>query len=90
MLATGSPMSTSQSNSTKVGGEVGEIRSEIDVNSLNKWLDGIEGNRVEGGGIKMPKAPVAVKQFQVVFNTFGKNNCADVYGEVVRTGAIAI
>jgi hypothetical protein len=56
-------MSDSRSNDSsqpkKVGGEYGEIRSELDVGRLNRWLK-------ENGDVKgTVKAPVVVKQFAV-------------------------
>lgn len=49
----------SEENSNKIGGEYGEIRSELDVKALNKWLQDNQQVR------KRVKAPVAVKQFAV-------------------------
>jgi hypothetical protein len=50
----------------KVGGEVGEVRANIDVDALNKYLT---------AAVPAVKAPVKVKQFKVRYVTiFCKNN----------------
>jgi hypothetical protein len=47
---------TAEDGKAKIGGEYGEIRSQLDVPSLNRWLREVS-TRV--------KAPVVVKQFTV-------------------------
>lgn len=49
----------SESSASKIGGEYGEIRSELDVKALNEWLQ--RNQQVQ----KRVKAPVVVKQFAV-------------------------
>jgi hypothetical protein len=50
---------TAGGGQTKIGGEYGEIRSELDVRSLNRWL--ASNSQVK----ERVKAPVTVKQFAV-------------------------
>jgi hypothetical protein len=52
-------MTAAAGEQTKFGGEYGEIRSELDVRSLNRWLDSNSQAR------ERVKAPVVVKQFVV-------------------------
>lgn len=50
---------TAEGGQTKIGGEYGEIRSELDIDSLNRWLES------NGEVNKRVSAPVVVKQFAV-------------------------
>jgi hypothetical protein len=46
----------SDSNPKKIGGEIGEVRANIDVEKLNAYLDKY---------VDVVKCPVEVKQFKV-------------------------
>ena len=50
--------SSSQEKITKIGGEYGEIRANIDVDSLNKYFE---------KHVPVVTSPVEVKQFKVIF-----------------------
>ena len=54
-------MSAAASSSKKIGGEYGEVRANIDVGKLNKYLK---------ESVREVHAPVAVKQFKVRFLNF--------------------
>lgn len=67
-----------QSPTKKIGGEFGEVRANIDVDKLNKYLEE-----------KVPsvKAPVQVKQFKVSpldSSHLKENKCSQVHSSLDR------